>query len=319
MKAAVIHVIGEPPRFQDFPEPEPAEGEVLIHVRAAGLHPIVKALAAGAHYAGKGESNVVPGIDGVGTLEDGRRVFFGSARKPWGTMCERTVAPVAWCFSLPDGVDDLQAAAILNPGMSAWLSLKERAGLKPGENVLILGATGVAGQLAIQAARHLGAARIVAAGRNLDAMVEKPDAVVSLTETEDLIRDAFAAEARQGIDVVIDYLWGRPTELVLEALARGFDPKAARATRLVEVGESAGKTIALPGATLRSIDLKLMGSGFGSFPLQRVLDAIPTLFSLSAAGALRVVVDALPLSEVESAWNRKESGKRIVFTTDRNS
>jgi NADPH:quinone reductase-like Zn-dependent oxidoreductase len=314
MKAAVVNFLGEPPRYQDFPEPTPGEGEALIQVRAAGLHPIVKALAAETHYAGKGEVPVVPGVDGVGTLEDGRRVYFAFARKPWGSMCERTVAPLSKCLPLPDNIDDAQAAAIANPGMSAWLSLKDRAALKAGESVLILGATGVAGQLAIQAARHLGASRIVGAGRNVEALAsEKLDAVVSLTQSDDAIRDAFTAQAAQGIDVVIDYLWGRPTELLLEALARCFDPDAAHSTRLLEVGESAGKTIILPGATLRSIDLKLLGSGFGSVPLKGVLDAIPTLFSLAAAGTLRAAVETLPLAQVESAWNRKESGKRIVF------
>lgn len=316
MRAAVIITLGESPRYQDFPEPAPMEGEVLIRVRAAGLHPIVKALAAGTHYASSGEVPMVPGIDGVGTLEDGRRVYFGFARKPWGTMSELSLAPLSRCILLPDGIDNTQAAAIANPGMSAWLSIKERAALKAGERVLILGATGVAGQLAIQVARHLGASRIIAAGRNLEALSgATPDAVVSLTQSEDAIREAFTAEARQGIDVIIDYLWGRPTELLLEALARCFDPNAARSTRLVEVGESAGKTIALPGATLRSIDLKLMGSGFGSFPLQRVLDAIPTLFTLAASGTLKVAVDTIPLAQIEAAWNRRESGQRIVFTT----
>ena len=320
MNAAVVNTLGQPPRYDNFPDPTPAEGEVLVQVRAAGLHPIVKALAAGSHYASTGEVPMIPGIDGVGTLADGRRVYFGFARKPWGTMAELAVAPLSRCLPLPDSIDETQAAAIANPGMSAWLSIKERAGLKAGERILILGATGVAGQLAIQVARHLGASRIIAAGRNLDALAnDKPDAVISLTQSEDAIRDAFTDEAKQGIDVVIDYLWGRPTELLLEALARCFDPNAAKSTRLVEVGESAGKTITLPGATLRSIDLKLMGSGFGSFPLQRVLDAIPTLFTLAAAGTLKVAVDPTPLAQVESAWIRKESGRRIVFTTDRNS
>jgi len=316
MKAAVVNVLGQPPRFQEFPEPSPADGEVLINVRAAGLHPVVKALASGSHYAGKGEVPAVPGVDGVGTLDDGSRVYFTFARKPWGSMCERTVAPRSKCLALPDEIEDAQAAALVNPGMSAWLSIKERAQLAPGETILILGATGVAGQLAIQAARHVGAGRVVAAGRNLGAIAsENVDAVISLAQAEDDIREAFAVEVRKGIDVVIDYLWGRPTELFLEALTRGFDPNAKRCTRLIELGESAGKTINLPGATLRSVDLRLMGGGFGSVPLQRIFDAIPTIFSLSASGALRVSVDPVPLAEIESAWNRKESGKRIVFTT----
>lgn len=315
MKAAVVNELGQAPRYQDFPEPKAEQGEALINVRAAGLHPVVKALASGSHYAGKGEVPLVPGVHGVGTLEDGSRVFFGFARRPWGTMCEQTVALLSKCLRLPDNIDDVQAAAIANPGMSAWLSIKDRAGLTKGETVLILGATGVAGQLAIQVARQLGAGRIVAAGRNLDALAsENLDGIVSLTQEDDAVREAFAVEARKGIDVVIDYLWGRPTELLLEALAKGFNPAGSHATRLVEVGQSAGPAITLPGATLRSIDLKLMGSGFGSAPLERVFEAIPTLFSMAATGSLRVAAEPVPLADVEAAWNRKDSGKRIVFT-----
>jgi NADPH:quinone reductase-like Zn-dependent oxidoreductase len=230
-------------------------------------------------------------------------------------MAEWSVARRSMCIPLPDGIDDAQAAAIANPGMSAWLSIKDRAGLVKGETVLILGATGVAGQLAIQVARFLGAGRIVAAGRNLYALAsESLDGVVSLAQGDDAIREAFAAETGKGIDVVIDYLWGRPTELLLEALTKGFNPKGGRSTRLVEVGESAGRTITLPGPTLRSIDLKLMGSGFGSVPLERVLEGIPTLFSMAAAGSLRVTAEPIPLTDVEAAWSRKERGKRIVFT-----
>jgi NADPH2:quinone reductase len=314
MKAAVVNVLGQPPRYEDFPDPEAAEGEALIDVRAAGLHPIVKARASGTHYSSDRAVPLIPGLDGVGIL-DGSRVFFGFSRAPFGSMAELTVAHRSMCIPLPDGIDDIHAAAIVNPGMSAWLSIKDRAGLEKGESVLILGATGVAGQLAIQVARHLGARRIVAAGRNLDVLTSANiDGVVSLAQPDEAVRDAFAVEAGKGVDVVIDYLWGRPTELLLEALAKGFDPSGTRSTRLVEVGESAGKAITLPGAALRSVDLKLMGSGFGAVRLERVLNAIPTLFSLAASGTLKVATESVPLAEVGKAWNRKESGKRIVFT-----
>ena len=316
MQAAVVNMPGQPPRYQSFPEPVPAEGEVLVYVRAAGLHPIVKALASGAHYAaGSAEGPAVPGIDGVGVLEDGSRVFFVFVRKPWGTMAERASAPRAKCIPLPDGISDAEAAAIANPGMSAWMSLKERAKLSAGETVLVLGATGVAGQLAIQATRLQGAKRVIGVGRNVDAISSSDvDAVIALGEPEDAVREAFAREAASGIDVVIDYLWGRPTELLLEALAKGFKTSATHRTRLVEVGESAGKTIALPGATLRSIDLTIFGSGFGSAPLEKIFATIPELFSMAAAGKLRVAVEPIPLAEVESAWSRVEKGRRIVFT-----
>ena len=140
------------------------------------------------------------------------------------------------------------------------------------------------------------------------------DAVISLSQPEDATRDAFSAQAAGGIDVVIDYLWGRPTELLLEAIAKGFRASSTRPTRLVEVGESAGKTITLPGSTLRSVDLTLLGSGFGSTALDRILAAIPSLFAMAAAGSLKIAVDPVPLKDVEAAWSRVEKGRKIVFT-----
>lgn len=314
MQAAVVEVLGQPPRYGSFADPVAAEDEVLIRVRAAGLHPLVKSLASGSHYAATGPIPMVPGVDGVGRLDDGARVYFAFPRKPWGSMSEMTVGQRSKCIPVPDELEDTKAAAIANPGMSAWLSLKERAAVSPGETVLILGATGVAGQLAIQVARHLGAARIIGAGRNVSAITGEVDAVISVAEPEEAIREQFAAEAAKGIDVVIDYLWGRPTELLLEALAKGFAASATRSTRLVEVGSMAGQTITLPGATLRSIDLKLLGSGFGAVPFDRILGTIATLFSLAASGVLKIAVDPVPLAEVESAWGRAEKGRRVVFT-----
>lgn len=315
MKAAVVNVLGQPPRYQEFADPVAAEGEVAVKVRAAGLHPVVKAIAAGLHYSSEGQVPAVAGIDGVGTLEDGTRVYFGGVRKPWGTMAEQAVVSPTMCVPLPQGISDARAAAIANPGMSAWVSLKFRAALSAGETVLILGATGVAGQLALQVARLLGAGRVIGVGRNVDAIANcGADAVISLAQPEDAVREAFAAEAAAGIDVIVDYLWGRPTELLLEALAKGFRPTSTHSTRLVEVGESAGKTITLPGAVLRSVDLVLKGSGFGSASMTEIFSAIPQLFAMAAAGRLTVDEQTVPLADVEAAWSRGEKGRRIVFT-----
>ena len=314
MMAAVVSVLGQPPRYQEFADPVPGENETLIQVRAAGLHPVVKAVAAGSHYSFKGGVPFVAGIDGVGRRLDGSRVYFGGPRRPWGTFAELCAAPLAMCVPVPDGIEDAAAAAVANPGMSAWMSLKERAAVTPGESVLILGATGVAGRIAIQIARVLGARRIVAAGRNVAALEgQNVDGVIALQDEEEAVRDAFAAEAAKGIDVVIDYLWGRPTELLLDALAKGFNPAGSRSTRLVEIGESAGKTITLPGAWLRSVDLKLLGSGFGSAAIDRILAAIPGLFAMVADGRLRIDSDSVPLRDVEEAWQGGEKGRRTVF------
>jgi len=315
MMAAVVNVLGQPPQYQQFPDPIPVEGEVMVQVRAAGLHPVVKARASGAHYSSEGEVPAVPGIDGVGTLADGQRVYFGGVRNPWGTMAEIAMAPRGMYIPLPAGIEDAQAAAVANPGMSAWVSMKNRAEVAAGETVLILGATGVAGQLALQIARILGAKRVIGVGRNVEAIADAgADAVIALGEPEDAVRAAFAAEAAGGIDVVIDYLWGRPTELLLDALAKGFRPTSTHRTRLVEVGASAGRTITLPGEILRSVDLTLKGSGFGAASIEDILAALPAIFDLVAAGALKIAVEPVPLAEVESAWNRTEKGRRIVFT-----
>jgi NADPH2:quinone reductase len=141
MRAAVIHKSGATPNLQDFPDPAASENELLITVLAASLKPIDKQLAAGTHYASPREFPVICGTDGVGRLPDGSRVFFAGPRRPYGSFAQRTVVRLQQCFPIPDNFDDATAAAVPNPGVSAWLSLSHRAGLRPGETVLILGAT----------------------------------------------------------------------------------------------------------------------------------------------------------------------------------
>jgi len=315
MKAAVVNVLGQAPQFQDFADPIAAAGVAVVQMRAAGLHPIVKSIASGQHYSSAGQVPAIPGLDGVGVLEDGSLTYCLAANRTRGTMAELTASVRASCVPLPEGLDPIQAAAIANPGMSAWLSLKSRAALAAGETVLVNGATGVAGQLAVQAARYLGAGKVIATGRNAEVLGRLgADAIVPLTNDDAEVSAALAAQAEEGIDVIIDYLWGHPTELLLVALAKAFRPEGSKRLRLVEVGESAGKTIALPGAVLRSIDLTMCGSGFGSVPLAEIMQAIPTLFSLAADGHLKVAVEPVPLEKVEEAWTQVEKGKRIVFT-----
>ncbi len=316
MKAAVVNALGLPPQFLDFEEPVAQEGEVIASMLAAGLHPIVRSVASGLHYSRKSRVPFTAGIDGVGTLPDGALAYCLAARPPFGTMAERTPVVRASCIPLPPGLDPARAAAIANPGMSAWLSLKERAGLSAGETVLINGATGVAGHLAVQTARYLGAGKVIATGRNTELLANLgADATVSLSESDEEVTAAFVAQVRDGgIDVIIDYLWGKPTELFLSALAQAFKPAGSRRIRIVEVGESAGSTIALPAAILRSLDVHICGSGFGSVPIDEVMAAIPNLFSLAAQGHLEVAVESVPLTRVEETWNRVEKGKRIVFS-----
>ena len=164
MKAAVIDSPERGPRFADFAEPVIGDGETLIEVTAAGLHPIVRMLASGEHYGSQGTLPMIPGIDGTGRSPDGTRVYFGGVRPPYGPMAQRAAAP--FVLPLPDGLDEVTAAAIINPGNGAWLALTRRAALQPGETVLVLGATGASGRIAVALAARMGAGRVIAAGRN---------------------------------------------------------------------------------------------------------------------------------------------------------
>jgi NADPH:quinone reductase-like Zn-dependent oxidoreductase len=318
MYAAVVHAFDAPPRYTTFADPVAAEGEKIVSVSAAGLHPIVKALAKGTHYGSSGELPFVAGIDGVGRLEDGTRVYFGVARSPLGTFCERSLAASWMCLPLPEAVDDVTAAGIANPAMSSWVALTARAKFVAGESVLILGATGVAGQLAVQVAKRLGARRVIAAGRNPKTLERLKtlgaDAVISLDQDQASVVSAFRSEiAEAGVDVVLDYLWGHPAELVLHAISQKGLRKAGVRIRFIQIGESAGKTVSLAAATLRSSGLELLGSGFGSANLEQIRQALAEFFEVAAKKPFEFQTTAAPLAEVETLWGNAEAGTRLVF------
>src|ERR1700742_1119187 len=136
MKAAIVESFAKPPRYGSFDDPVAEAGEVLVQVEAAGLHQIVKGLANGTHYGSTGELPFIPGVDGVGRLEDGTRVYFGASRRHYGTLAERAGSGGGMRLPLPDGLDDATAAGIANPGMSSQVALTERAKFTAGESVL---------------------------------------------------------------------------------------------------------------------------------------------------------------------------------------
>ena len=316
MDAAVLRKFGKPPRYEQFPEPVAAEGEVVVQVHAAALKPVDKQLASGAHYASPRELPFVCGTDGVGHLSDGQRVFFGGARAPYGAMAQRTVLPRAFAFPVPEGVSDHTAAALPNPGVSAWLSLAFRAKLAAGENVLILGATGVTGKLAIKIAKLLGAGRVVAAGRNREALSALrtlgADATIHLDLPAKDLGAAFVREAGQsGFHVVIDYVWGRPAETFLAAMTRKEFADIKSETRYVQVGESAGPTISLSAAVLRSTPLTILGTA-GIPPGDVLGDALQQVMAHAVSGELAVETECVPLADIESAWRRNPHGRRFV-------
>jgi NADPH:quinone reductase-like Zn-dependent oxidoreductase len=316
LKAAIVADAGKTPVYGDFKEPVPASGEVEVTVSASALSNVVKSRASGTHYSSSGQPPFVVGIDGVGHLGDGRRVYFALPRAPFGSMAEKTVIRLSQCVSLPDDLDDVTAAAIANPGMSAWAAFKERAKLTAGETVLVNGATGTAGRLAVQIAKYLGARRVVATGRNPEALkalsVLGADVTIPLGDGgdafEDALKDQFGGD---GIDVVLDYLWGQSAERVIIAGAKAG--KDAVPIRFVHIGSVSAPNITLPSAALRSSAITLMGSGIGSIPVDRLVKSIGELMQATVPGGFEILTKIFPLSDVEHAWAAANGMPRIVF------
>jgi len=318
MKAAIVLGAGQMPEYGDFDAPVASAGQSRITVTAAAISPVVKSRASGAHYSASGQFPFVAGIDGVGRLDDGRRVYFALPKAPYGSMAEQAVVSAAQCVPLPDDLDDVTAAAIANPGMSSWAAYAERARLKAGETVLVNGATGTAGRLAIQIARHLGAKKVIATARNTEALKSLAalgaDVTIPLVEDGAALEDAFKQQFAAGVDVVIDYLWGPSAEHLLIAAAKA-GPDAVP-IRFVQVGSASGADITLPSAVLRSSAIELMGSGIGSIPMDRMVHAIGALLDATVPGGFQIAARPVPLSYVEQAWLDDDSARRIVLTME---
>src|SRR3984957_2162747 len=317
MNAAVVTSFGEPPHYQPFEVPQPAGAEeILVDVLAVGLHPRVRSGAAGAHYTSTGTLPMIPGIDGVGQRPDGRRRYFAADDDVIGTMADKAVVDLRRAVDLPGDVDVAKIAAAMNPAMSSWVALRRRVPLQPGQGVLVLGATGNAGAMAVRVARRLGAGRVVGAGRDavrLRSLIPAgADDVVQLTSDAGATGEALAAAAAEA-DVVLDYLWGAPAQLAITALLTARSDRG-RALDWLQIGAVAGPTIELPSAALRSANFRLQGSGQGSVSPRGYLAELPSLVAEISAGTIAVTPRPVPLAEVEAAWSAPElPGVRTVL------
>ncbi len=317
MHAAVVRSFDAPPRYESFAGPQPhGEHEIVVDVLAAGLHPRVRSGASGSHYTSTDVLPLIPGVDGVGRSADGELLYFVAFDGTFGTIAERTVLDHRRAVALPADANVIAIAAAMNPGMSSWMALRKRISFEAGQKLLVLGATGNAGQMAVQIADFLGAGYIAAAGRDpgrLSALRSLgADEIVSLTGEPEEIARALAAAAAD-VDVVLDYLWGSVTERAIPALVKARS-EPSRALSWIQIGSMAGTTIALPSAALRAANLQLLGSGQGSLTTAAMIAELPALAAQISKGSFAVDPLATPLSEVESAWNAATaSGQRIVF------
>lgn len=320
MKAAIFTAHGTLPTYGDFENPTAREDLELITVSAAALSNLTKGRAAGSHYSSDNQYPFVPGVDGVGTTKDGRRVYFAMPEAPFGAMAEQTLVDLRRTVPVPANLDDVTAAALANPGMSCWAALVERARFQPGETVLINGATGSSGTVAVQVAKHLGAKKVIVTGRNAEELEAlrrvgadvvlpfdlRPENVQGVREFE----EALNAEFARGLDVVIDYLWGTSARTIIAAIAKAVED--GHPVRFVQVGEASREPVELPAAALRSSAIQIMGSGLKSVSFPKLLDAIRHTFELAAQGELEFATKTVPLSTVAATWNAP--GKpRLVY------
>jgi NADPH:quinone reductase-like Zn-dependent oxidoreductase len=317
MRAGVVRSFDQSPRYEIFDTPEPVEpNQVLVKVLAAGLHPRVRSGASGSHYTSTGALPLIPGIDGVGQLPDGKRVYFVVPDDAWGSMAEQAVVDLRRTVPVPDQVDAAQVAAGLNPAMSSWVALRRRAPIQPGQSVLILGATGNAGSMAVQVAKLLGAGRVVGAGRRPTRLAELTslgaDAVVALSEDPIAGAEQLTRQAAE-VDIVLDYLWGDPASSAMMAILKGRADRS-RLLDWIQIGSIAGATTSLPSVALRSANLRIQGNGQGAVSTQTYLAELPSLIDEIGAGTLRVTANSVPLKEIATAWTAPEvPGTRTVF------
>jgi NADPH:quinone reductase len=321
MRAARIEEFRNPPVLVDVAEPERGAGQALVGPVAVPLNPIDIATANGTFYGGSPETPYIPGSEGVGrvleadSVEIGSLFYFsgdGLGRKRDGTLAERTVVAEEVMFALPEGIAPELAGACGTAGLAGWLPVTWRAKVRPDDRVLVLGCTGTVGLAAVQAARIIGAERVIAAGRRPEGLALAAelgaDAIVNLDE-EDLPSAFREAAGGDGPTVVIDPLWGEPAVAALEAAANG--------ARIVQLGQSAGPTAEIRSATVRGKQLEILGYANPQLPLEVRREGYRELVEHAAAGRVSFPIETYPFEKTIDAWERQASGSpaaKIVVT-----
>lgn len=325
MRAALINELGALPVAGEAPDPRPGDGEILVEVLASSLNPIDVAVAGGTFFAGHPELPYIPGAEAVGrvvaggNLAAGSLVYvsgggFGTARD--GGLAERAVAPAGAVVELPADADPVMAAALGIAGLAGWLPLAWRAPVRPTDRVLVLGATGTVGLVAVQAARLLGAERVVAAGRRPEALRAATEAGADATvlldgETAEIAQRMRDAAGGDGPTYVFDPLWGRAIEAAVTAAAPG--------ARIVNLGQSAGAEATLPSGAVRGKQLEMLGYLNFAVPADARADAHRRLLHHAASGELRIPLDVTDLDGIADAWRRQREGtdrKLVVRIAD---
>ena len=318
MKAAVINGFGDIPQCKDFPDPISGNGDTLVYVKASVLENFDKGTANGTHYSSKQlypQFPAIVGTDGVGITEDGKMVCFGNMKPPYGAFAEKVIA--GYTMPVPDGIDPASASAIMPSALTSLLPLKYSAKIQKGETVLINGATGVSGRIAVQIAKLLGAGKVIGTGRNKNSLELLArlgaDHVIDLQQSdEELAKNFKAYEGEEGYNVVIDFLWGHPAEVLINSFIPDRAGFATRKIRYIQIGEKAGSHISLTGSALRTSGLELMG--IGKISNEVLTEEMNHIWNWIKEDQLYMDIERVPLSDIDKAWQRNDlEGKRLVI------
>ncbi|MFN8224839.1 MAG: zinc-binding alcohol dehydrogenase family protein [Gaiellales bacterium] len=312
MRAAVITAYQEAPRLDERQPPEPADGRAVVELSAAALNPADLAVASGSFPAGSPSLPYVPGIEGVGIVVSSGR--FAAGTRVWasgrglgiatdGTFADRFAAADDALVEVPEAADDALAAAFGVAGVAGWMPLAWAAPVNPGDSVLVLGATGAVGTVAVQAAKLLGAGRVVGVGRDPGRLERLQglgaDAVVPLG---DELRDGLVAafDGTPPPAIVVDALWGAPLEAALGVAAPG--------AKIVHLGQSAGPAATMLSGLVRGKQLQIIGYSNFAVPQAAVAEGYTAVVGHAAAGRIRLDVEQVPLADVAGAWERQRQG-----------
>lgn len=323
MKAIVITPSAKAPTYtENFPDPTAkSDQEIVISVKAAAIKQLDKSKASGNHYSDNkaNKQAKVPGVDGVGILPDGTRVY---AIGTTGMMAEKAIADKSKMVLLPEAIDDVSAAALPNAVAGSAMALRNKGAIQAGDTVLINGATGFTGTIAVQIARHYGAGRIIVTGRNeqtLETLLTLgANTAVSISQRDEgFLSRLKSIHNETPIDIVLDYLWGHTAELTLAALKGNGN--YTHKTRFISIGSLSGNEIQLSSEILRGTNLHLFGSGLGSWSKeelkQLLTEIIPEMFQLAIDKKLFVPTETTLLKNVGEIWEGQiQNGKRLVVT-----
>jgi NADPH:quinone reductase-like Zn-dependent oxidoreductase len=303
MRAAILRAHGALPEPGEFDEPDATQGTEQLDVLAAGMNPVDVRIASGEMPNERHEPPYVAGKEGIGRRGDGSVVYFDTCVEPYGAFAERTLIANGSGFAVPDGLDPALAVCFGVAGLAAWLPLEWRGGLEPGETVLIMAASGVVGQIAVQAAKLLGAGRVVAAARSEEGLERArelgADATVRLHDGQDPASELREAAGGNGFDLVLDPLWGAPARAALSAL-KPFG-------RLVHMGQSAGAEASFASAAVRGRSVAIIGYSNYTAGEQRKAAAYERMTRHALGGEIRVPIERVGIDEVPEIWRRQGS------------